>query len=153
MSRSSPALRRALINWLYFVALLHLLAGLVLVWGGRYGLLDSYVASLDGAFWSVPAPAAAREQHLWWLALFGATLQCYAVLLALVQLGQRLRRPAPWAWIAAGLLLWAPQDMWISSQREVWSHLAVDLAALLALLPPLLWLYRHDRRPTEGVST
>jgi len=51
----------------------------------------------------------------------------------------------PWGWLIAGLLLWAPQDILISVRGGVWSHVWLDLAALLALLPPLIWLYRYDR--------
>jgi hypothetical protein len=51
--------------------------------------------------------------------------------------------------LIAGILLWAPQDMWLSAQQQVWSHVWLDGFALLVLLPPLFWLYRHDRQGKE----
>jgi hypothetical protein len=51
-----------------------------------------------------------------------------------------------WGWLMAGLLLWAPQDIVISLSAGMWSHLVIDLLALLVLMPPLVWLYRHDRQ-------
>jgi uncharacterized protein (TIGR01777 family) len=68
-------------------------------------------------------------------------------------LGNRLKTPAVWGWLSAGILLWAPQDMWLSAQQQVWSHLWLDGFALLVLLPPLFWLYRHDRRKSPSVKT
>ena len=140
--------RKALVVWLYAGALMHLLAGLTLTWAGHSGLLDNYLNTIEQAFWGANAvPATAHAQQVWWLALFGATLQSYALyMFALVHIGNRLKRAMPWGWLIAGILLWAPQDMWISAQAQVWSHLWFDSFALLVLLPPLFWLYRHDRR-------
>lgn len=145
-----PGLRRALVLWLYAMALLHLLAGVLLTWAGNTGLFTDYLHSIEQIFWGQAAPPAARAQQVWWLGLFGATLQSYALsLLALVHLGQRLRAPSAWAWLMAGIVLWAPQDMLLSYQVQMWSHLVFDSLALLTLLPPLLWLYCHDRRHKE----
>jgi hypothetical protein len=144
----SFSLRRALVLWLYAAALVHLLAGLTLTWAGHSGLLDGYLHTLEQIFWGADAvPAAAREQQVWWLALFGATLQSYSLfMLGLVYLGNRLKVPMAWAWLFAGIVLWAPQDVFVSLQKQVWSHLWFDAFALLVLLPPLAWLYCHDRR-------
>ncbi|MGC5702160.1 hypothetical protein J4P02_18345 [Pseudomonas sp. NFXW11] len=148
-----PGLRRALVLWLYAAGAGHLLAGLLLTWAGHSGLLDDYLGNIEQAFWGAAAPAAARAQQIWWLGLFGATLQSYALyLLGLVHLGHRLRAPAAWAWLMAGILLWAPQDMWLSWQMGMLAHLWIDSFALLVLLPPLLWLYRHDRRHPRLLS-
>jgi len=148
MPTPPSALRKALITWLYTAAILHLLAGVTLSWAGHSGLLDGYLLTLEQAFWATDAaPAAARAQQVWWVALFGATLQSYSLyMLALVHIGSRLKSPMPWAWMIAGIVLWAPQDMLFSAQARVWSHLWLDSFALLVLLPPLFWLYRHDRR-------
>jgi hypothetical protein len=43
-----------------------------------------------------------------------------------------------------GLLVWAPQDMAISAQAHCWTNVALDLVALVLMLPPLLWLCKHD---------
>ncbi|KPB75344.1 cell division protein [Pseudomonas cannabina] len=147
MPLSSDTLRRTLVTWLYAVAGVHVLGSLVFTWAGYAGLLDGYLTMLEQAFWTETIPAAARAQQVWWMALFGATLQTYSVyMLALVHLGNRLKSPTPWGWLMAGLLLWAPQDILISVHGGVWSHVWLDLAALLALLPPLVWLCWFDRR-------
>jgi uncharacterized protein (TIGR01777 family) len=43
--------------------------------------------------------------------------------------------------------------MWLSAQQQVWSHLWLDGFALLVLLPPLVWLYRNDRRKSPPEKT
>ncbi|MBV4485976.1 TIGR01777 family oxidoreductase [Pseudomonas sp. SWRI153] len=148
MPALSSSLRPALVLWLYAAAITHILAGLTLTWAGDSGLLDGYLRVLELSFWGTDAvPAAGHEQQVWWFALFGATLQSYSLyMLALVHLGNRLKAPAMWGWLIAGILLWAPQDMWLSAQQQVWSHVWLDGFALLVLLPPLFWLYRHDSR-------
>lgn len=147
MSLPSHTLRRTLILWLYAVAAAHLLFGLLLSWAGSSGVFEGYLTSLEQAFWTGAVPPAARAQQVWWMALFGATLQSYVLyMLALLHIGNRLRAPMAWGWLIIGLVLWAPQDMWISAQVGMWSHLWIDTVALLMLLPPLFWLYRHDRR-------
>jgi hypothetical protein len=136
---------------------MHLLAGLTLTWAGHSGLLDDYLNTIEQAFWGADVvPVTVRTQQVWWLALFGATLQSYALyMLALVHLGDRLKSAMPWGWLIVGILLWAPQDMLVSAQARVWSHLWFDSFALLVLLPPLFWLYRHDRRTalTDNTSS
>ena len=150
-------LRNAMVAWLYAAALMHLFAGLTLAWAGHSGLFEGYLQHIEQAFWGADAvPAAARAQQVWWLALFGATLQSYGLyMFALVHIGHRLKSRAAWGWLIAGILLWAPQDIWISAQARVWSHLWLDSLALLVLLPPLAWLYRHDRRTslTDNASS
>lgn len=155
MSVPSNTLRSVLVVWLYAAALVHLLVSLALTWAGHSGLLDGYLQTIEQAFWATDAvPIAARAQQVWWLALFGATLQSYSLyMLALVRIGHRLRSPMAWGWLIAGIVLWAPQDMWVSAQARVWSHLWFDSLALLTLLPPLFWLYRHDRRTAPSSNT
>lgn len=144
-----PPPRHLYIRWLQTAALTHLLAGLLLTWASHNPLLDPYQLTIEQAFWPTPAPTFARNQQIWWQALFGATLQSYALyMLALIHLGNRFRSHHAWAWLIAGLVLWAPQDILISLQAGIWSHLIVDVVALLVLLPPLIGLYRHDR-PTS----
>lgn len=145
-------LRRKLIVWLYAAALTHLLVSLLLTWTGQMGLLNDYVQHISQAFWPDAAPAPARAQQVWWLALFGATLQSYSLyMVALVHIGNRYRIASVWAWLMLGILVWAPQDMGISLQAGIWLHFWIDCVALLTLLPPLFWLYRHDKR-TESVA-
>lgn len=140
--------RKALVAWLYAMALVHLFVSIVLTWAGHSGMLDGYLHTLDHAFWAADTlPVAAREQQLWWLAVFGATLQSYSLyMLALVHLGNRFKTPIAWGGLIAGIVLWAPQDLWFSLDAKLWLNLWIDGVALLTLLPPLFWLYRHDRR-------
>src|SRR5471030_2166261 len=140
--------RKALVAWLYAMALVHLSVSIVLTWAGHSGMLDGYLHTLDHAFWAADTlPVAAREQQLWWLAVFGATLQSYSLyMLALVHLGNRFKTPIAWGGLIDGIVLWAPQDLWFSLDAKLWLNLWIDGVALLTLLPPLFWLYRHDRR-------
>lgn len=145
-SSSLTSRRRFWVRWLQAAALAHLLVGVGLTWAGHSLLLNDYQLSIEQAFWGQAAPAPAHNQQVWWLALFGATLQSYSLyMLGLIHLGDRLRSHQAWAWLIAGIVLWAPQDALISLQVGIWSHLVVDGVALLVLIPPLLWLYRHDR--------
>ncbi|MBI6925268.1 cell division protein [Pseudomonas putida] len=154
-STGQAGARRARIRWLQAVTLMHLLVGLGLTWGGNTALLDAYQQSIEHAFWGHAAPAVARQQQLWWLALFGATLQSYSLFMfGLIHLGDRLRSRHAWAWLTVGIVLWAPQDVLVSLQAGMWTHLVIDGLALLALLPPLIWLYRHDHpiNVTKGLE-
>ncbi|MBN3726538.1 thiol-disulfide oxidoreductase DCC family protein [Burkholderia sp. Ac-20379] len=139
--------RRWVVLWLYAAALAHVLVGAVLPWLAGSSLMDGYLSGIEHGFWGgAPVPTPARTQQIWWVALFGATLQCAGVwMLALVHLGNRLRQRAIWAWLLAGLLIWAPQDAWLSWQAGVMTHIAADLVALLTIAPPLVWLWWEDR--------
>jgi uncharacterized protein (TIGR01777 family) len=152
----SNTLRVWLVRWLYAVAALHFLGGALFSWWGHAGIFEGYHRSIEQAFWGQDVPSAARELQLWWVALFGATVQSYGVFMAaLVYLGNRHRSSVAWASLMVGIVLWAPQDIWISLQAGIWSHVVVDSIAVIALLGPLAWLYRHDRhpRPTNASST
>ena len=143
---SSPT-RRYVIYGLAVLCVAHVVIGLALPWIGNAAVLDAYHRHIEAAFWGidVPAPAAARAQQIWWISLFGATLQSVGVwMLALVHLGSQYRRPAPWGWLMAGLLLWAPQDIGLSLQAQAWQHVLVDALALASMLPALVWLYWDD---------
>jgi uncharacterized protein (TIGR01777 family) len=143
----NQALRPWLIRWLYAVAIAHLLGGVVLAWWGDSSVFAAYHRSIEQAFWGADAPAAVHGLQVWWFAIFGATVQSYAVFMgALVYLGNRHRSSAVWGWMIAGIVLWAPQDMAISLQAGIWSHVWLDAVAVISLLAPLVWLFRHDRR-------
>lgn len=149
-------LRSALIWWLYACAAGHFLVGALLPLLADSPLLENYHRSVEAGFWLPAAPLAARAQQVWWISLFGPTVQCLALFMgALIYLGDKYRASPAWAWLLIGLLLWAPQDMLISQQNHMALHLWVDTLALLVMLPPLLWLWQHDRRilpPDAGNS-
>ncbi|WP_083940987.1 DUF4166 domain-containing protein [Pseudoduganella violaceinigra] len=129
--------RKWLVRWLYASAAAHLLVGLLLPWAADARALDWYHAWLGGPL--------ARPRDAWWMALFGATLQCVGLwMLALVWFGDQRRERAAWLWIAAGLLLWGPQDILVSLRGSVWPNVWVDCATLALLLPALWRLYRID---------
>jgi hypothetical protein len=139
----TPTLRRYGVMWLYAAAVAHLAIGLLLPWIGQRPELDEYLAVAARALGS----ADARAVQGWWLSLFGPTLQTVGVwMLALVWFGDRRREPAAWLWLAAGLLIWAPQDMLVSLRAQVWINVWLDAATLALLLPPLYCLWLTDRR-------
>ena len=146
-------IRRTLVWWLYAAALAHFLAGVLLPILASHPLLEGYHRSIEAGFWLQGAPAAAREQQAWWISLFGATVQCLALWMgALIYCGDRYKSSVAWGWLIIGLVLWAPQDMLISLQNNMVSHVWIDSLALLTMLPPLLWLLRHDRQYTVRIE-
>lgn len=140
-------MRRFLVWWMYAMVLGHLLVGLALPWVVDAPLLEGYHRGIEAAFWGQAAPAPARAQQMWWIALFGPTVQCMTLYMgALVRVGDTSRSSFAWAALIAGLVLWAPQDMAISLRAACWPHVWVDSVALLLMLPPLAWLWQHDRK-------
>lgn len=139
--------RKWLVRWIYASAVAHLLAGVLLPMVSGSATPDWYHASVAQTFWGDAVPPAAREQQAWWLGLFGPTFQCLGVWMwGLAWFGDRRREPAAWLWMAAGLLLWGPQDMWISAQAGVWANVWIDVLTLAVLVPPLARLAWLDRR-------
>jgi len=118
--------RKWLVRWMYAAALVHILAGIVLA--GSVARLGINVA------------------------LFGPTIQCVGVLmLALTHFGDARRERSAWLCIAAGLLLWAPQDMLLSLHAAKWLYIWIDVATLALLLPPLLRLHHLDSRAAAAL--
>ena len=139
-------LRGWLIRWLLLVSIAHVLVGALLPWMATAPVLDAYHASIEAAFWRGGAPAGARDLQTWWMSLFGPTVQLMALwMIALIHLADRLRQPQVWLWLMLGLVAWAPQDIVVSLRAACWAHVRVDVAALAVMLPPLFWLWRHDR--------
>ncbi len=146
---NTPRFRQICCIWLGMACISHVLIGALLPVLAQLPVLQPYHESIERAFWGTIAPAAARQQQIWWISLFGATVQGVGIwMLGLVVWGWRSRAVAAWWWLLAGLLSWAPQDMWISWQIRNQAHVVADLFALITLLPPLLWLIRHDRNTT-----
>lgn len=149
--------RTWLVRWLTLVAGVHVAVGALLPWLGGAAVFDAYHTGIESAFWPAGAPAAARGLETWWIALFGPTVQAMALyMLALIHLAHRLRQPRIWLWLAGGLAVWAPQDILVSLRADCWPHVWADAGALAVMLPPLLWLWRHDaaavRRQAAGAA-
>jgi hypothetical protein len=145
-------MRRWLIRWMYGIAVVHLAVGIVLPWIGSLALLETYHRTIEAVFWDHGAPPAARIQQVWWIGLFGPTLQNVALWMgALTHIGDRQRSSLAWGWLIIGVVVWAPQDMLVSLRAGAWIHVWIDCCALVAILPPLFWLWRHDRAPVKAV--
>jgi len=136
---------------MYAAAAVHLCVGIALPWIGDQAVFETYHRHTEFAFWGLDAPGAARAQQVWWIALFGPTIQGLSLWMgALVYFGDRYRSRFAWAMLILGLLVWAPQDILISLRAGNWMHVWADGFALTTMLPPLLWLNRHDRKAKAG---
>lgn len=145
--------RKYFIWWLYVASVVHFLVGVALPWLAPLPFLDVYHRSVEAGFWIGAAPDAARTQQIWWISLFGATIQNVGIwMAALVRLGDQHRSRFAWAALIMGVIVWAPQDMWISFQAGAMTHLWVDVFALVSLLPPLVLLFLVDRGRAVAVS-
>lgn len=143
---NSQASRTWLVRWMYAAALAHLLVGILLPWIGNAAFLDAYHRVVETAFWGPSAPVAARTQQIWWMALFGPTVQALSLwMIVLIRIGDRHRSTFAWGALIAGMALWGPQDMLISLRADCWPHVWIDCFALATMLPPLGWLWWHDR--------
>ena len=151
---NNDVVRNWMIRWLLAVAAFHVLVGGLLPWIASSEAFDLYHTGVTSAFWPADAPGQARRMQAWWLSLFGPTVLLMALwMIALIHLAARLRQARIWLWLAGGLLLWAPQDMLVSLRAGYWPHVWIDLLALAAMLPPLLWLWRHDRAAAPAWPT
>lgn len=150
----TSAARRWTIYWMYAVAIVHLLVGAALPWIADAPMFDAYHRGIETAFWGGEAPTGARAQQVWWISLFGPTVQSMSIwMLALIYIGQRHRSVFAWGVLVAGVLVWAPQDMLISLRADCWTHVWIDCFAVATMLPPLLWLWMHDRKHQAAAST
>jgi hypothetical protein len=130
---------------LYTLAAAHLALGALLPWIADASLFDDYYRRIGAAFWHADPPAEASALQSWWVAMFGPSLQVLGLwMLLLVHQADRHHDVRLWRWLIAGLVLWAPQDVLISLRADCWPHVWIDAIALAFMLPPLLWLQRHD---------
>ena len=144
MTRAS--LRTWAVRYTYAAIGAHLLVGALLPLMMNAALFDGYHRAIETAFWGPDVPAAARAQQVWWISLFGPTVQAAAVWMgALAWIGDRQRLPFAWGALIAGIVLWAPQDMLISLRADCWTHVWIDTFAVVSLLPPLIYLLHADR--------
>lgn len=140
-------LRDFFIYWLYGIAAVHLLGGVLLPWFGDVALLESYHHLIESAFWPGQVPEGARALHLWWLSLFGASIQTLGIwMAALIYFGARYSSSIAWLLLFLGFAIWAPQDILISLRANIWEHVWLDLFVLLIVLPPLMYLWWQDSK-------
>ena len=138
-------IRTWLVRWIYAMAAAHLVVGVLLPLCAGSAFTDTYRRGIEDFFFRADAQLAAKALHIWWISLFGPTVQAAAIWMAgLAVIGDKQRNAFAWAMLILGLLVWAPQDMWISARAHCWINLWIDLAALAAMLPPLLWLCKLD---------
>jgi len=137
--------RTWLVRWVYATVAAHLLVGVLLPLCAGAAVGSAYRRGIEEFFFGADAPAAGQALHVWWISLFGPTVQAAAIWMAgLAVIGDKQRNAFAWFMLIAGLLLWAPQDMLISARAHCWINLWLDTLALAVMLPPLLWLCRHD---------
>jgi hypothetical protein len=155
MTRVAPAaLRTWAVRLIYASIAAHLLVGALLPWIVNSPLLEGYHHAIETAFWGAEVPPGARTLQSWWIALFGPTVQAAAVWMgALAWIGDRQRSAFAWGALAAGIALWAPQDIFISLRANCWSHVWLDGIALTGMLPPLIFLFYIDRTKRSEVAT
>jgi len=138
-------LRIWLVRWMYAMVTAHLLAGILLPFVAGAAALDPYHHSIGTHFWGDAIPEAARAQQVWWISLFGPTVQAASIwMLVLLWIADKQRNAAAWLGLIAGMLVWAPQDILISLQAQCEANVWIDGIAVLSMLPPLFWLFRHD---------
>ncbi len=147
----TKTVRTWLICWIYLLTFGHFAAGILLAWFSNLSLFDHYHESILDQIGDFSVTA--HQLQVWWLSLFGATLQILAILMGgLTYVGRKQRRAVVWGWMIVGLILWAPQDMLISLRIDLWLHVWVDSIVLLLMLPPLIILWCIDRKSVVARS-
>jgi len=150
MQQRQSSLRKWLICWLYAAAFAHFIIGLLLPWISATGLVEVYHQLIESHFWPQAAPDAVRNMQVWWMSLFGATVQTVGLWMgALIYLGNQHRSRIAWLWLMIGILVWAPQDMLISMQANMLINVWIDVVAVLSIIPPLFILWKMDAQNTE----
>lgn len=145
--------RTWLVRWIYVVVAAHLAVGVLLPLCAGAAFSEDYRRGIESYFFSGEAPPAARALQVWWLSLFGPTVQAAAIWMAgLAVIGDQQRNAFAWAMLILGLLVWAPQDMAISARAHCWINVWIDALALAVMLPPLLWLCKLDLAVKRGVT-
>lgn len=146
--------RTYLIYYLYAWVIIHLLVGLLLPWLKYFPILEPYHYSIESAFFGSSVPQSAKDLHLWWMGLFGATVQFASIYMGLlVYVGSKYKLNIIWKGMILGLIVWAPQDIFISLQYNIYSHVVMDMLVVIMLVPVLLWLNNIDtKKQTELVE-
>lgn len=141
--------RKWLIYWMYFVAFGHFIGGVLVSWFSNAEFFNGYHNEIVARFGTVNAQL--HGLHIWWLNLFGATLQNIAIYMGvLVHVGNKTRSALVWIWMAIGLIIWFPQDIIISMRINLWIHVWVDVVAMLILLVPIMLLWAIDKKCAQS---
>ena len=142
----SSSLRLWAIRWMAAAIAAHLVVGMLLPWFADAAIFSGYHRGIETAFWGANVPPQAHAQQIWWISLFGPTVQSAALWMgALAWIGARHRSAFAWGALIAGMLLWAPQDMLVSLRAGCWDNIWIDTFALVTMLPPLAYLFWVDR--------
>jgi hypothetical protein len=138
----SAAWRKWVIRWLYLMGFVHLLGGVVVTWGD-----ENWLAAYNTQVLTALDLTESAELQIWWLSIFGATLQAFAILfIGLVHLGNKFKLQNVWLCLILAILVWAPQDIYFSAIKNVWINVWADALALVSLLPALIYCYWCDAR-------
>jgi hypothetical protein len=127
-------------RWLYVAFLGSAAIGVALVAASGTAVFRWWNGPVAENFWGQPAfPADVDAYRAWITAVLGATLAAWSVLGALVTRNAFARRER-WARnaIVASLVVWFPLDTIASAAAGVWVNVWFNVAALMALTPPLL---------------
>ncbi len=142
----ADAIRIWCIRWLYLAAMGHFVVGLLMAWYGDSVLFNHYNQIALEKFILIDN-SSAKELHSWWLTIFGATLQAFSVLLmSLIYVGNQYKDNRVWLLIIIAIVIWAPQDIYFSAMKDIWMNVWIDSAAVITLLPPLVFLMKYDRK-------
>lgn len=142
---NKKTVRLWLIYWMYLISFGHLAAGIFLAWFANLHFFEAYHHSILERFGNLSTQA--YQLQVWWLSLFGATVQNLAIFMGvLTYVASKQRSSFVWLWMMIGLILWASQDMLISLRIDLWLHVWVDSCVLLMMLPPLFMLWWIDRK-------
>lgn len=138
------SLRPWIIYWMYLITVGHFACGILLAWFSNLSVFDNYHHAILMRFGELSNNA--RALQVWWISLFGATIQNLAIFMGiLTYIGNKQRAAFIWVWMIIGLIVWAPQDMLISLQANLWLHVWIDLTALFVMIPSLAILWWIDR--------
>lgn len=134
--------KRMMERWLLLLAYGHILAGVAIPFAAYSGGFHYYSGLLQQAFWpGQDVPAATLDFQRWIIALFGPTIASVGVVMVyLAKAGIRTAEPWPWNAMLIALAVWAPSDIGISLMKHFWLHVQVDVAVLLAIVPPTVML-------------
>lgn len=139
--------RTRAINFLQFIAFIHILVGVALPLYAYSDLFYAYSNLIRDAFWHTQTqPTEALDFERWIIALFGPTVASWGVLLFTITFySKRISSFKPWSGILGATAIWGILDIGISMSKGFYVHLAIDLLAILAIALPAFYLFRLDK--------